>query len=57
MKIDFSEKNVLVTGASGGIGKAICQVFSEANANVMAHYHTNQLSAEETLASLSGSKH
>jgi NAD(P)-dependent dehydrogenase (short-subunit alcohol dehydrogenase family) len=57
MKIDFSEKNVLVTGASGGIGKAICQVFSEANANVIAHYHTNQLGAEETLASLSGSKH
>jgi 3-oxoacyl-[acyl-carrier protein] reductase len=57
MKIDFSEKNVLVTGASGGIGKAICQVFSDANANVIVHYNTNQLAAEKTLASLSGSKH
>ena len=57
MKIDFSGKNVLVTGASGGIGKAICIAFSEANANVAIHYNTNRSGAEETLSALSGGKH
>jgi NAD(P)-dependent dehydrogenase (short-subunit alcohol dehydrogenase family) len=57
MKIDFSEKNVLVTGGSGGIGKAICKAFSEANANVAIHYNTNRSGAEDTLSSLSGNKH
>jgi NAD(P)-dependent dehydrogenase (short-subunit alcohol dehydrogenase family) len=57
MKIDFSEKNVLVTGASGGIGKAICKAFSDANANIAIHYNTNRSGAEDTLSSLTGNKH
>ena len=33
MKIDFTRKNVLVTGSSGVIGRAICLAFSKANLN------------------------
>tara|TARA_B100001750_G_C15260324_1_gene472318 strand:- start:2 stop:742 length:741 start_codon:yes stop_codon:yes gene_type:complete len=57
MTIDFSGKSVLVTGGSGGIGRAICKVFAKANANVTIHYNTNRKSAEKTLASLSGNGH
>ena len=42
MKIDFSGKNVLVTGSSGGIGRAICIAFSELNARVHLHYNSNK---------------
>ena len=57
MKIDFSGKNVLVTGASGGIGKAICKAFSKVNANVAIHYNSNRSGAEDTLSALSDGKH
>ena len=41
---------VLVTGASGGIGRAICLAFATAGWFVGIHYHRNKVSAEETLA-------
>jgi 3-oxoacyl-[acyl-carrier protein] reductase len=41
---------VLVTGASGGIGRAICLAFATASWFVGIHYHRNKASAEETLA-------
>lgn len=37
---------VLVTGASGGIGSAICLRFAEAGYRVAAHYHTNLAGAQ-----------
>jgi 3-oxoacyl-[acyl-carrier protein] reductase len=40
---------VLVTGASGGIGRAICLVFAAAGWCVGIHYHRNKVAAEETL--------
>ncbi len=40
---------VLVTGASGGIGRAISLAFAEAGWSVGIHYHRNTASAEETL--------
>jgi len=40
---------VLVTGASGGIGRAICEGFGKAGWYVGAHYYRDKPSAEETL--------
>ena len=57
MKIDFSGKNVLVTGSSGGIGRAICIAFSELNARVHLHYNSNKEEAEKTIQLLNGKNH
>ena len=48
---DFSEKTVLITGASGGIGAAVAKRFGEAGASLILHAHKNtsalaKLSAE-----------
>ena len=57
MTIDFTGKTILVTGASGGIGRAIAQAFAKANGNVIIHYNRNKSGAEDTLKSLSGNGH
>lgn len=57
MTIDFTGKTILVTGASGGIGRAIAQAFAKANGNVIIHYNSNKSGAEDTLKSLSGNGH
>ncbi|NGZ11238.1 MAG: SDR family oxidoreductase [Nitrospira sp. LK70] len=44
-----SRPAVLVTGASGGIGRAICEGFGKAGWYVGAHYYRDKPSAEETL--------
>lgn len=44
-----SKQAVLVTGASGGIGRAISLAFAEAGWSVGVHYHRHQAEAEETL--------
>ena len=41
---------VLVTGASGGIGRAISLAFAAVGWSVGVHYHRNKAAAEETLA-------
>ena len=57
MTIDFTGKTILVTGASGGIGRAIAQAFAKANGNVIIHYNSNKSGAEDTRKSLSGNGH
>jgi NAD(P)-dependent dehydrogenase (short-subunit alcohol dehydrogenase family) len=53
----FSDKAVLITGASRGIGKSIAQEFAKGQANVAVHYNQNKDAANETLASLNGGGH
>ena len=44
------KRAVLVTGASGGIGRAISLAFAAAGWSVGIHYHRNKLAAEDTLS-------
>ena len=44
-----SQQAVLVTGASGGIGRAISLAFAAAGWSVGVHYHRNKAAAEDTL--------
>ena len=43
------KRAVLVTGASGGIGRAISLAFAAAGWSVGVHYHRNKAAAEATL--------
>ena len=47
MKIDLHNKNVLVTGASRGIGKGIAEGLGNSGARIAIHYNSNQQNAEE----------
>jgi NAD(P)-dependent dehydrogenase (short-subunit alcohol dehydrogenase family) len=55
--LDFSGKVVLITGASGDIGRATAQMFAQHGARVVLHYHSNRSAAEETLRSLTSVDH
>ena len=57
MNIDFNDKVVLVTGASGGIGRAISVLFAGSGARVAVHYNSNEKEAFETLSELKGENH
>ena len=49
IQFDFTDKNILVTGGSRGIGRACAQLFARAGANVIITYRTAKEDAEETL--------
>lgn len=49
--------SVLVTGASGGIGAAICGALAARGASLVLHYQSDRASAEATRAALPGSGH
>lgn len=55
--MNFKDKVVLVTGASGGIGKAIAAAFAEHGASVGIHYNRDEAGANTTLKSLAGRSH
>jgi 3-oxoacyl-[acyl-carrier protein] reductase len=50
-------QQVLVTGASGGIGRAIAVSLAERGARVAVHYNSDGAGAEETRHALSGTGH
>lgn len=50
-------RGVLVTGASGGIGRAIAVAFARAGDRVAVHYSTRRADAEHTLTALPGDGH
>jgi len=50
--LDLSGENVLVTGASGNIGRGIATRLAEAGATVVAHYRHNEAAAKELIAGI-----
>jgi NAD(P)-dependent dehydrogenase (short-subunit alcohol dehydrogenase family) len=55
--MEFTGKNVLITGGSRGIGRACALGFAERGARVAINYRGNKLAAERTLAELAGDGH
>tara|TARA_B100002003_G_scaffold249217_1_gene284963 strand:- start:11271 stop:12029 length:759 start_codon:yes stop_codon:yes gene_type:complete len=55
--LDFSDKKILVTGGSRGIGRAIATGFSQKGARLAINYLTNSEGAELTHAKLTGEGH
>ncbi|MEN8124861.1 MAG: SDR family NAD(P)-dependent oxidoreductase [Bacteroidota bacterium] len=46
--IDLTDKKILLTGASDGIGKGIANYLMKMGAEVAVHYNSNKNSAEVT---------
>ncbi len=55
--MDFSDKKVLITGGSRGIGRACSLGFAERGAQVAINYLGNRAAAEATLAEMQGGSH
>jgi NAD(P)-dependent dehydrogenase (short-subunit alcohol dehydrogenase family) len=55
--MDFTDKVVLVTGASRGIGRACALQFAKAGAKVAVHYNVNAQAAAETVSMMAGDGH
>lgn len=55
--LPFAGHNVLVTGASRGIGRAVAAAFAEAGARLALHYHQDLESARRTEGELPGGPH
>ena len=55
--MDFQGKNVLITGASRGIGQATALAFAKAGARIGIHYNRQQKTAEQVKVSLPGDGH
>jgi 3-oxoacyl-[acyl-carrier protein] reductase len=52
MNTDLKDKCVLITGASGGIGRAVALAFAAEGSALALHYHRNRQSIEELLPRL-----
>jgi NAD(P)-dependent dehydrogenase (short-subunit alcohol dehydrogenase family) len=50
-------QHVLVTGASGGIGRAIAVSLAERGARIAVHYNSDRSAAQETRRALAGAGH
>ena len=57
MLLDFTDKKVLITGGSRGIGKATALAFAKNGAQVGLNFRSNQKEAEKTLGELPGTGH
>ncbi|MEZ5925274.1 MAG: SDR family oxidoreductase [Hyphomicrobiaceae bacterium] len=54
--LDLSDKTILVTGASKGIGAAIVEALGAAGANIVAHYGRDQAGADAACRSISAGR-
>lgn len=55
--MELEGQNVLVTGASRGIGRATAELMAEEGAHIAVHYATGRTAAEEVLEDLPGEGH
>ena len=55
--MDFTNKTVLITGGSRGIGKATAIAFAERGAQVAINFKQNSRAARETINQLEGNGH
>ncbi len=55
--MDFTNKNVLITGASRGIGKATALAFAQKGARIGINFRNNVEEAKKTLSELPGEGH
>ncbi|WP_222982948.1 SDR family NAD(P)-dependent oxidoreductase [Flagellimonas meishanensis] len=55
--MDFTDRYVLITGASRGIGKAAAIAFAQKGAKVGINFRNNEEAAKQTLAALPGEGH
>ena len=49
LRKQFANSTILITGASGGIGRATALAFAEAGGQVIAHYNSREEEALETV--------
>ena len=57
MTYDFSNRCVVVTGGSRGIGRSICEAFAAGGAKVVVNYQSDEDAANITLECLEGDGH
>ena len=55
--VDFTNRNILVTGSSKGVGAATACLFALAGARVCVHYHQDVAGAKAVLGALPGAGH
>jgi NAD(P)-dependent dehydrogenase (short-subunit alcohol dehydrogenase family) len=55
--MDFTGKNILITGGSRGIGQATAQVFAEYGGRICINFHRNSRAAKSVIENLPGKGH